>query len=88
MLLRPDPRLTSIATLDCSNGETREENEIAGNKEENSGGTILYLSPGVRVSLGSGLNVYLSYGIPIVTDLNGEQSDIDYRLMSGISFSF
>ncbi len=32
------------------NGEYREKNEIDGEKEDNSGGEVIYLSPGVRVS--------------------------------------
>ncbi|MFT7459592.1 MAG: hypothetical protein ACI909_002274 [Planctomycetota bacterium] len=70
------------------NGDNRQKSVIAGDKEENTGGHILYLSPGVRVGLAHSWSVFASVGIPLVNDINGEQSEPDYRVIAGISKSF
>lgn len=68
------------------NGETRAKNEISGFKDENSGGSIVFLSPGVRVSSGL-FSGFISVGIPIIEDQNGKQTDIDSRIVAGISLA-
>lgn len=70
------------------NGDHRERVEINGMSEENTGGHTLYISPGIRLSLGHSWSVYSSVGLPVVNDLNGTQSEPDYRLIAGISKSF
>lgn len=70
------------------NGDYRERVEINDINDDNSGGHTLYLSPGVRIGLGHKWSVYTSVGIPVVNDLNGIQSEPDYRLIGGISASF
>ena len=69
------------------NGETRWKNEIAGVDEDNCGGTVIYLSPGLRASFGQ-LGGFISAGLPIVDDPNGVQTDIDFRLVGGMSWLF
>ncbi len=70
------------------NGDHRERVEINEMSEENTGGHTLYISPGIRLSLGHSWSVYSSVGLPVVNDLNGTQSEPDYRLIGGISKSF
>lgn len=70
------------------NGENRQKNEIDGNKEDNSGGDIIYLSPGIRVSSSSSWSMFISVGKPIYDDLNGRQTDNDYRLVGGVGVAF
>ncbi|HSR63910.1 MAG TPA: transporter [Gammaproteobacteria bacterium] len=70
------------------NGDYRERVEINDINDDNSGGHTLYLSPGVRIGLGHKWSVYTSVGIPVLNDLNGIQSEPDYRLIGGISASF
>lgn len=65
------------------NGETRGKNEIAGIKDENSGGSIVFLSPGVRVSSGK-FGGFISVGMPVIEDQNGKQTDIDTRIVAGV----
>jgi hypothetical protein len=60
--------------------------EVNGEKDKHSGGTIVFLSPGVRVNIMNRLNAVLSIGIPVIQDLNGEQNEIDYRIVTGINF--
>lgn len=68
------------------NGETRRRNEIAGVKDQNSGGTTLFLSPGLRLNAGS-FGGYVSIGIPIIENTYGTQTDISARVIAGFSFA-
>jgi hypothetical protein len=63
------------------NGTRREKQFAAGVVDPNSGGNTLYISPGVRYSGGKNWNTALSFGVPIVNDLNGYQTDADYRIV-------
>ncbi len=69
------------------NGEKRWKNAIAGTHERNSGGNLVYLAPGVRLSYGAA-GGFLSVGIPLLDDPNGAQTDVDYRLVGGLSYVF
>ncbi len=66
------------------NGEWQDFQTVAGVRDPNSGGTTIYLSPGVRASYGN-VGGFLSVGIPIVRDLNGLQALPDYRVLFGVS---
>ena len=68
------------------NGETRGKNEIAGIKDENSGGSVVYLSPGIRLSSGK-FGGFISVGMPVIEDQNGKQTDIDTRIVAGVSLA-
>ena len=70
------------------NGDVRGKDEISGVNEENSGGHILYLSPGIRIGFAHGWSLYTSIGIPVINDLNGVQSEPDYRVIGGMSMTF
>jgi hypothetical protein len=70
------------------NGEYRKKNEIDGEKEDNSGGEVIFLSPGIRVSSSDSWSLFLSVGKSIFDDFNGRQTDVDYRLVGGIGFVF
>lgn len=79
------PALDLIVEL---NGEWREQETVAGEIDPHSGGTVVYVSPGVRFSAGSHWNAAVSLGIPFVTELEGEQVEPEYRLVSSIGFAF
>lgn len=68
------------------NGETRQKNKISSVSENNSGGNVVLLSPGVRVSSGK-FSGFISYGVPVVEDQNGIQTDINSRIIAGISLA-
>ena len=70
------------------NGDYRQKTDINGEKETHTGGHTLYISPGVRVGISHTWSLYTSFGIPIINDLNGLQSEPDYRIFAGISKSF
>ncbi|RKZ50017.1 MAG: transporter [Gammaproteobacteria bacterium] len=70
------------------NGDSRQRVDIAGETEKHTGGHTLYISPGLRVGLGHSVSLFTSVGIPIVNDLNGIQSEPDYRVIGGMSVTF
>ena len=51
-----------------------------------TGGDIIFLSPGVRVSSSDTWSLFLSVGKSVYHDLNGRQTDVDYRLVGGFVF--
>ena len=69
------------------NGETRRKDKKSGVFEANSGGTTVYLSPGIKVSSRKGLGGFLSIGIPVRDQKNGKQTEPDTRIVAGISFA-
>jgi len=70
------------------NGEWRGRDKVAGATEENSGGSLLYLSPGVRMSVGGRWSAYLSMGIPVFENVNGVQHETRLRAILGIGMAF
>ncbi len=62
------------------NGDRQDFQKTAGLTDPNSGGNTIYISPGIRYSSGKAWNTALSIGAPIVTDLNGFQSEPEYRI--------
>lgn len=71
-----------------ANGVYRQKEETAGVKDENSGGNVIFLSPGIRATAFGNLAGYLSVGFPIVEDLNGDQNDTNYRAVLGVAGAF
>lgn len=63
------------------NGTRREHQKTAGISDPNSGGDTLYISPGIRYSGGKSWNTALSFGVPIVNNPNGYQTNPDYRIV-------
>lgn len=69
------------------NGESRERATEDGTDKANQGGTVVYLSPGIAFSTSSGFTGYLSFGLPVVNRLHGLQSEPDYRIIAGLTWS-
>jgi len=69
------------------NGQWQAKQVIAGEKDQNSGGNVVYLSPGIRVS-GANVSGYVFVGVPIVNEVNGLQAKPGYRVLSGLAFAF
>ena len=65
------------------NGEWHDKQRIAGIPDPNSGGTTVYLSPGVRVGVDR-FSGFVSVGVPVVNQHNGIQSKPDFRVLTGI----
>jgi hypothetical protein len=65
------------------NGEWHDKQRIGGIPDPNSGGTTVYLSPGVRIGFDR-FSSFVSFGVPVVNQHNGVQSKPDYRILTGI----
>lgn len=70
------------------NGEWRDREQIHGARQGDSGGNVVYLSPGVRYLNAAGWNLALSLGVPVVKELNGTQVEPDYRVVSSLHVAF
>ena len=70
------------------NGEWRDHEETHGRKDNNSGGNIVYISPGLRLIAGNNVSIGASFGIPIIQDTHGDQVEPDYRVISSINVNF
>jgi hypothetical protein len=80
------PQLAIDAVLEL-NGEWHDKQVIEREKDRNSGGNVVYLSPGVRVSYGS-LSGFVSVRVPVINHMNGLQSKPSHRVVSGLAFTF
>jgi hypothetical protein len=65
------------------NGEWHDKQRIAGIPDPNSGGTTVYLSPGIRVGFDR-YSGFISVGVPVLNEHNGVQSKPDFRVLTGI----
>ena len=80
----PGPKLDLVLEL---NGEWHAHQTIAGVRDENSGGNVVYLSPGLRLSWDK-WSGFASVGIPVVNHVNGVQAEPDWRLLTGVAVNF
>jgi hypothetical protein len=69
------------------NGEWQARQEIAGVTDPNSGGNVVLVSPGIRLSHDK-WSSFISVGIPIVNDLNGVQAEPAWRILTGVAVNF
>ena len=70
------------------NGEHRGRDETAGHVNENSGGDLIYLAPGLRVGFARKWSAFAQFAIPIVDEPNGIQHETDYRVLVGMGVGF
>ena len=70
------------------NGQWQDKAKVGGVTDRSTGGTVVYLSPGLRASFDARYSAYLSLGIPIYQQLNGNQTEVDYRLVAGAALAF
>ncbi|MGR3311269.1 MAG: transporter [Candidatus Brocadiales bacterium] len=64
------------------------KDEIRGNREENSGGTTLFLAPGVRAGITKRLSAFLSVPVPVLQHVNGEQQRTAFKVIFGVGYAF
>jgi hypothetical protein len=69
------------------NGEWHDKQVTASVRDPNSGGNVVYLSPGVRLSVDK-WSGYLSFGMPVANDQNGIQPEPSWRIVTGMSLAF
>lgn len=68
-----------------ANTSWEEKPEVNGVKDANHGGTLVILSPGIRVTVNDSWVYNLSIGFPVIEDLNGEQGGSDLQLFFGMA---
>lgn len=64
------------------------KDDDAGEKNDNSGGTTWYVSPGVRSRINPNLAVGLAAAFPVVQDLNGDQVETRAKAALTLTFAF
>lgn len=70
------------------NGEWMNQQEIAGETEENSGGNTIFLSPGLRYVPNENWSAQVSVGLPVVSNLGKGHTETDYKVTLGLSRAF
>ena len=81
---------TAGLALDVSlglNGHWSERQTVAGLKDDNTGGNVLFLTPGVRLTLDRWAG-FVNVGVPIARELNGIQSEPTWQLSTGAAVQF
>jgi len=84
----PTPGLSQLNFSLELNGVTTEENEVNNRKVRTSGGTALFLSPGIQYILSGNLLVEAGVQIPIVRDFDRGQLKPDYNVLFGFRYLF
>lgn len=64
------------------------EDDDHGTKNANSGGTTLYLTPGVRVRFNPSAALTLAPSFPVAQSLHGEQVETRFKVAATLSFGF
>jgi len=70
------------------NGDWEGKQAVGGITDPESGGNVVYLSPGLRFASSSGWSAYASFGVPIIQHIRLSHGERDYRLISGVSWAF
>ncbi len=71
-----------------ANGEWKQKQKIDGETDKNSGEHVLFLSPGIRVSLSRVFSTFISVGFPVLQHVNGIQNKTTTRTLFGVSLAF
>jgi hypothetical protein len=64
------------------------KDEEEGEENDNSGGTTLYLSGGVRDRLSERFALSLAPAVALLQDVNGEQVETDWKVALTLNVSF
>jgi len=71
-----------------ANGEWKQRQRIAGSVDEDSGGSAIFISPGLRLIFGQKWSLYGTVSIPVHQDLNGIQDETNLKALVGVSAVF
>ncbi|HUL00827.1 MAG TPA: TonB-dependent receptor [Nitrospirota bacterium] len=65
------------------------QHDVGSNADQiSTGGTLLYISPGISASLSQQVSVYAFYQLPLYQDVNGVQLAPKYTASLGVRYSF
>lgn len=79
------PQVSAFAEANVRHLARSEED---GARDPNTGGTALFLTPGVRVGFTKHLSFTVSSPLPVLQELNGTQLKTSYKVNGGLTFSF
>jgi len=71
-----------------ANGQLKQKQQINGDKDGNSGGHSVFISPGTRITWNNRWFMFFSLSLPVIQDLNGIQNDIVFKAQSGVGVAF
>ena len=69
------------------NGRWSDKQKVAGERDDNTGGNVVFLTPGVKLTVDQWAG-FVNVGVPILRDFNGIQSEPRLQVTTGISFRF
>lgn len=69
------------------NGQWWDRQTIAGLADDNTGGNVVYFTPGLRLTVDRWAG-FVNVGLPIAKDLNGIQSEPSWQLSTGVAVQF
>ena len=69
------------------NGQWSGKQNVAGERDDNTGGHVLYLTPGARLTIDKWAG-FVNIGLPIARELNGIQSEPRVQVTTGMSVKF
>ena len=64
------------------------KSEEDGERDPNTGGTALFLTPGVRIGFTKNVSFTVSSPLPVLQDLNGTQLKTSYKVTGGLTLTF
>ena len=70
------------------NGEWEGRQKIGGVADAESGGSVVYLSPGLRFTSANGWSSFLSIGVPVVQHIRLTHPERDYRIIVGAGWAY
>lgn len=65
-----------------------QKSKEGGEDDDDTGGTVLFLSPGVKISFTERLAASVGVQLPVIQNVNGSQVETSFRVMTGLSFAF
>ncbi len=75
--LQAEANVRAVAKSDADEG-----------RDPNTGGTVLFLSPGVRVRFSEHAAWTVGVQLPVAQELNGDQVETDFRVTSSLNITF
>ena len=70
------------------NGSTALKDQQGGDRLGNTGGTVIFMSPGIQILPRPNLLFEMAVQLPVIDELNGDQEAPDYRLVMGVRVFF
>jgi hypothetical protein len=82
----PSPVMTTDVSLGL-NGQWSGKQRVNGERDDNTGGHVIYITPGVKLSVDQWAG-FVNVGIPVMREVNGIQSDPRLQVTTGMSVKF